>query len=179
MSLFRNWKAFSALSFLVVSAPSVGDVTTGNVNVTAFASLNFVEDLVVNFGQIPPSVGATCVMDNAGAVTGPCTNVGSVQQAGQITVSGLAASSNVLVTITGENDNSEVDFLAAAELEMNSGNAGVEATLADGVQSAPLATTAGTAEDIVATVYGTLDVATALTGGQNYSTTYTLDVTYQ
>lgn len=155
------------------------DVTTGNVNVTAFSALNFVEDLVVNFGQIPPTVGSTCVMDVAGTVTGPCTNVGAIQQAGQITVSGLAAASNVLITVTGENDNSLIDFLAAASIEMNSGSAGAEATLSDGIQSAPLATTAGAAENIVATVYGTLDVATVLTGGLNYATTYTLDVSYQ
>lgn len=168
-----------ALAGCLTAVSAQADVTTGNVNVTAFSSLNFVEDLVVNFGQIPPTVGSTCVMDAAGAVTGPCTNVGSVQQAGQITVSGLAAASNVLITVTGENDNNEVDFLAAAVIEMNSGSAGVEATLSDGIQSAPLATTAGAAENIVATVYGTLDVATLLTGGQNYTTTYTLDVSYQ
>lgn len=179
MSQYRKLKALSCASLLAISASSFGDVTTGNVNVTAFATLNFVEDLVVNYGQIPPSVGSTCVMDNAGAITGPCTNVGSVQQAGQITVSGLSAASNVLITITGDNDNNEVDFLAAADIEMNAGSAGAEATLSDGIQSAPLTTTAGTAENIVATVYGTLDVATALTGGQNYATTYTLDVTYQ
>ncbi|GEM_PF-875881 len=179
MSQYRKLNALSFVGLLTVSASSVADVTTGNVNVTAFATLNFVEDLVVNYGQIPPSVGSTCVMDAAGAVTGPCTDVGAVQQAGQITVSGLAAASNVLVTITGDNDNNEVDFLATANLEMNSGSAGAEATITDGIQSAPLTTTAGTAENIVATVYGTLDVATALTGGQNYTTTYTLDVTYQ
>lgn len=167
-----------SLMLLMVAGNLHADVTTGNVNVTAFSALTFVEDLTVNFGQISPTVGSTCVMDSAGAVTGPCTNVGSVQQTGQITVSGLASSSNVLITITGDNDNADVDFLAAASIEMNSGSAGAEATLADGVQSAPLATTAG-AEDIVATVYGTLDVATALTGGQNYTTTYTLDVSYQ
>lgn len=175
----KTMKALSVVSLLLTSASSYSDVTTGNVNVTAFAALNFVEDLVVNFGQIPPTVGSTCVMDNAGAVTGPCTNVGAIQQAGQITVSGLAAASNVLITITGNNDNNEVDYLVAADIEMNSGSAGAEATLADGIQSAPLATTAGAAEDIVATVFGTLDVATALTGGQNYTTTYTLDVSYQ
>lgn len=177
--MVKRLKVLSAVSLLLAATSIQADVTTGNVNVTAFAALNFVEDLAVNFGQISPTVGATCVMDNAGSVTGPCTNVGAVQTTGQITVSGLAASSNVLITITGDNDNNNVDFLASASIEMNSGSAGAEATLSDGIQSAPLATTAGAAENIVATVYGTLDVATALTGGSNYSTTYTLAVTYQ
>lgn len=157
---------------------AAADVTTGNVDVVAFAALTFVEDTRVNFGQISPAAGSTCVMDNAGTVTGPCTNVGAVQSTGQITVSGLSASSNVLITVTGENDNAGVDFLASADIEMNSGSAGAEATLTDGVVSSPLTTTAGP-ENIVATVYGTLDVATALTGGTAYATTYTLDVTYQ
>lgn len=168
-----------AIVLVGVATNLKADVTVGNVNVTAFSALTFIEDLTVNFGQIPPTPGSACVMDVNGAVTGPCTNIGSVQQTGQITVSGLAAASNVLITITGDNDNAVIDFLASAAIEMNTGSSGPEAILADGVQSAPLTTTTSPVQNIVATVYGTLDVATALVGGSNYSTTYTLDVSYQ
>ena len=170
-------------NLLVVAIPlgmcipqALADSTVGNVDVTAFAALTFTEDTRVNFGQIPPTAGNTCAMDNAGTVGAPCIDPGSTQTAGQITVSGLAASSSVLFTITGDDDDTDIDFTATADA--TDGTTSI--TINDGVQSGSgVFTTTAAAADIVFTVYGTIDVATALTASTAYVTTYTLDVSYE
>ena len=151
------------------------DVGTGTIKVIAIGAMTFTEDTEVHFGEVPVDIGSNCVMDNAGAVTGDCTNVTGNQTSGQITVSGVLETSNVVITITGDSDGTGIDFAASADIEMDSASGGAEAALTNGTVSGALTVTS---DDIVATVYGTLSVAETLTAGTEYSTNYTLDVTY-
>lgn len=164
-----------ALAGCFVTVFAQADSGTGTVKVTALGAMTFTEDNELHFGEVPTADGSTCTMSSTGAVSGDCTDHGGNQQIGQITVTGVVESSSVTITITGDNDEAGIDFVAAAEIEMNSGNSGAEATLADGVASGSLTVTA---DDIVATVYGTLDVEETLTAGTEYTTSYTLDVSY-
>ncbi len=155
--------------FIVPAAMAASQ--TGTAQVTAFSDPTITEDIVVEFGLIPPTVGTTCSIDVSGALTaGPCLGT---QAAGQFTISALLASSALTLTVTGASSGgSEVTYVASA-------------SAADGTTTLPLTdgagstfTTTGVPADIVITTFGSMSVNSALTPGVQYQVTYTVDVVY-
>jgi len=163
--------AISALLALSSTATLAADQTF-QANINGFAEPTFTENAALHFGQIRLAVGSTCTMDNAGAVTGDCDASDANIQIGDITVTGLAPTSAMNITVTG-GSSANLTFVPVATA---TDGTTTEVT-ADGVASA--FTTDTSATDIALTVYGEMQVDTALTASAAYAVDYIVDVSFQ
>ena len=160
--------AFFALSSTAVLAAD----QTLQANINGFAEPTITENAALHFGQIRLDVGSICTMDNAGAVTGDCDASDANIQIGDISVTGLAPSSAMNITVTGDTG-TNLTFVPVATA---TDGTTTEITV-DGVASA--FTTDATGTDIALTVYGEMEVDNALTASAAYTVDYIVDVSFQ
>jgi hypothetical protein len=129
------------------------------------------ETAALHFGAIAPTVGSSCAMDTAGAVTGDCDLTHASILIGEVSLTDLVASTDLTVNVTG----GELTF--APVWDINSagvGNAdGIAANTPTNISVDGLPTT------ITLDIYGGMSVNLALTGGNTYTVDYTVNVVFQ
>ena len=166
-------KILLPLSLLALTSASVlASSESYKAGVNGWNEPTFAETTPLHFGKIRLAATSSCAMDNAGAVTGDCDAADAAIALGVVTVSGLAATSAMDITVTGS---SSANLTFAATSTANDGTTNV--VTADGVASA--FTTDASATDIVINVYGSMTVDTALSAGVAYEVDYTVDVSFQ
>ena len=163
--------AASALLALSSTAVLAADQTL-QANINGFAEPTITENDALHFGQIRLAVGSICTMDNAGAVTGDCDASDANIQIGDISLTGLAPSSAMNITVTG-GTGTNLTFEPVATATDGSSNV----TTTDGLPSAFTTDASGT--DISLTVYGEMEVDTALTASTAYTVDYVVDISFQ
>lgn len=167
-----NKKIILAALLGVASTGVMAASQTLQATIEGWNEATITEDTPLHFGKIRPTAGSACTMDNAGAVTGNCDASDANLALGAITVTGLAASTAMNITVTGS---SSANLTFAAASTATDGTSNVNTT--DGNTSA--FTTDATGSDITMSVYGVMTVDTALTAGQSYDVDYTVDVSFQ
>jgi len=168
-----KYKIIAASALLALSSASTlaaDQVFQANIN--GWSEPTFAQNDALHFGKIRLTAGSVCVMDNAGAVTGDCDTSDADIQLGDITVSGLAPSSAMNITVTG-GSSANLTFVPVATATDGT----TTETTADGVASG--FTTDASSTDIALNVYGQMTVDTALTGLVAYTVDYTVDVSFQ
>ncbi|MEW6994982.1 hypothetical protein AADZ84_12015 [Colwelliaceae bacterium MEBiC 14330] len=145
---------------------------TFQATITGFSEPSISESSPLNFGQIALFASASCVMDSAGVVTGDCDAADSNIQIGEITITGLAPSSAMNITVSGSSG-SNVSFVSSSSATDGT------TTVNFGDSTATGFTTDSSATDIALNVFGTMTVDSALTSGQAYTADYTVEVVFQ
>ncbi|ALO41626.1 hypothetical protein [Pseudoalteromonas phenolica] len=163
---------FSAALLAATSSSIFASSQTFQASINGWSEPTFSEANALHFGKVRLAAGSTCTMDNAGAVTGDCDASDANIQLGGITVSGLAPSSAMNITVSGSTG-SNLTFAPATTATDGTSTT----TTADGVASA--FTTDASATDITINVYGQVTVDNALTAEGNYTVDYTVDVSFQ
>ncbi len=128
----------------------------------------------LHFGSIAPTIGSSCSMDNAGAVTGDCDLGDANISIGLVTLTDLIASSDLTVNVTGS---SSAELTFAPSWDINGAGTGDS----DGIAAATATNISvdGVPSPITLDVYGDLTVDAALTGGDTYTVDYTVNVVFQ
>jgi len=128
----------------------------------------------LHFGAIAPTVGSSCDMDTAGAVTGDCDLTHASILIGEVSLTDLVASTDLTVNVTGS---SSANLTFVPIWDINSAGVGDADGIADGV--ATNISVDGVPTTITLDVYGGMTVDVALTGGNTYTVDYTVNVVFQ
>lgn len=147
---------------------------TYQATVTALNEPTLTNTSPLHFGAIAPTVGSSCTMDTAGAVTGDCNVTDANIAIGAVTLTDLIAGTDLTVTVTGS---SGTNVTFAPVWDINAAGAGDADALADGAATA--ISVDGSASTITLDIYGDISVDTALTGGTDYTADYTVNVVFQ
>ena len=169
----RNFKLLTTAALLSISTLTFAGSETFLATIEGVEDATIAESIPLHFGAIQPQVGSVCSMDNAGVITGACDASNGNIALGVVTVSGLLASSEVNVTVSGSSG-SNVTF--APTVDINNAVASHDA-VADGALAA--VTTNGSGDNLEINVYGAMTVDTALAPATAYTASYTVDVTFQ
>jgi hypothetical protein len=173
MTLRMNKKVLLPLTLLALSSASIlASNQTFQAKITGWSEPTFAEGTALHFGKIRLANGSACTMDSAGAVTGDCDASDTNIARGLITVSGLAPSTAMNITVTGS-AGSNLTF--APVTKATDGTTTINT--ANGIAKA--FTTDVSATDITIDVYGAMTVTSALTAGSAYNVDYTVDVAFQ
>jgi len=167
-------KRLASLALLsMLSASTIAANSTFQATVNAISDAAIAQTTALNFGAMQPTFGATCTMDNTGAVTGSCDATNANIAIGLITVSGLTANVPLNVTVQGQ-PGTNVAF--TSEFDVN-GAVGVHDNNLDNTTVA--VTTNSTGDNLTLDVYGQMEVTTALVPGDTYTANYIVDVSFQ
>lgn len=168
-----NKKILLPLSLIALSSTSLlASNQTFQATVTGWSEPTFAETQALHFGKIRLANGSSCTMSSAGAVTGDCDASDANIKLGKITVSGLAPTSAMNITVTGA---------AGTNVTFTSSSSATDGTTTVAVPDNTVTafTTDGSGTDIVIDVFGTMAVTSALTANTAYTADYTVDVSFQ
>jgi len=164
----------SLITLAITSANVFAASETYQATITAIQEPTLTQTAALNFGSIAPNANASCVMDNAGEVSGQCDASDANILMGEVTLADLVPDTALTVTVTGS---SSANLTFASVWDVNSAATGS----ADGISdsSATNITVDNSSTDITLDVYGSITVDSALTSGDTYAVDYTVDVVFQ
>ncbi|MDB2331673.1 hypothetical protein N9V74_08215, partial [Alteromonas sp.] len=115
--------------------------------------------------------GSACTLDSTGTVSGSCAGTDASIAVGVIDISGLVENQQYQIEVVGSN-NGVLKFQPAITIDS------VETTDDDGDQVVSVVTTqSGLGTSI--TIYGNLEVLSALQASNTYQASYTVNVNFQ
>ncbi len=145
---------------------------TFQATITGFSEPTISPVNPLNFGQIALFAGASCIMDSTGVVSGDCDAADADIQIGELTITDLAPSSAMNISVTGSSG-TNVSFVSSSSATDGT------TTVNFGDGAATGFTTDSSATDIALNVFGTMTVDSALTSGVAYTADYTVEVVFQ
>ncbi len=145
---------------------------TFQATITGFSEPSISPVSPLNFGQIALFTNASCTMTSTGVVSGDCDAADSNIQIGELTITGLAPTSAMNISVTGSSG-TNVSFVSSSSA--TDGTTSIN--FGDGAATG--FTTDSSATDIALNVFGTMTVDSALTSGVAYTADYTVEVVFQ
>jgi hypothetical protein len=172
MNLNKKIIALALASTISTSVLAVDGVYQATV--VALSEPTLTNSAALHFGSIAPTVGSSCDMDNAGAVTGDCDLADANILIGEVTLTDLIASTDLTINVTGS---AGANITFTPIWDINSAGTGN----ADGIAAATPTNVSvdGVPTTITLDIYGGIAVDTALTGGDTYTADYTVNVVFQ
>jgi len=159
------------LSSCLLSGVALGASTVFQATVVAHNEPSISEANALHFGTILNTTGSACALDSTGTVTGSCAGTDASIAVGVIDISGLVENQQYQIEVVGSN-NGVLKFQPAITIDS------VETTDDDDDQVVSVLTTqSGSSTSI--TIYGNLEVLSALQTSNTYQASYTVNVNFQ